>query len=300
MSTTTVRHTQAAQQAAEVRRHEQHQHPHHHGHHGAGHRGQFGGYVFRLGRAPAPPNPRRPAPLRRRPPHPPGAQAGMEHDAEHGMSLSTQLLPMSAEVEDERHAAGMDIDMMAGHDEQHEGSQEQQLRGRHRALQWRIGQQDRPAADARTMEPQLQAAGGAGAQALLQEPEAKVQGRPEDQARALVSALLAINTRAGEPGAPGAATLQLAAVRAYLQKGCEAGPLATLQRVKQALLEDRPSGAQQPGAAVPDESQQNRNLLLPLLLLNANRPRTETQNQQACDRMTLVCETGLKKAAPAA
>lgn len=219
-----------------------------------------------------------------------------------------QFLPQSATVEDDQRAGGLDIDTMTGRDEQHDGSREEQLRGKHRALRWSIGQEPWPAADSKTMEPQLQAVCGAGAQALWQERDAKVQGRPEDQARALVGALLAINARAGGEGpalATGAATLQLAAVRAYLQKeqevrtdpekGPETGPLATLERVKQVLLERRPSDAPQQRAAAPDESQQNRNLLLPLLLLNANRPRTEAQNQQACDRITLACAmTGLQ------
>lgn len=262
--------------------------------------------MFRPGRNPAPPPPRRTVSLRRRHP-PPGAQhAGMDHE-EHGASLNMpQFLPKSATVEDDQRADGLDIDMMTGRDEQHDGSREEELRGKHRALRWRIGQEPRP--DGRNMESQLQAVCGAGAQALWQERDAQVQVGPEDQARALVSALLAINARAGGEGlalATGAATLQLAAVRAYLQKeqeaqkspekGPEAGPLATLERVKQALLERRPSTAPQQRAAAPDESQQNRNLLLPLLLLNANRPRTEAQNQQACDRITLACAaTGLQ------
>lgn len=300
MSTTPVRHAPAAAQAAaaqaaaEARRPDAHTHQ---AHHGAGQRGQFGSYVFRLGRAPAPPPPRRPVPLRRRPPHPPG----VDHDPEHGLALNMPLLASSSAIDDDERAAAMDFDAMGAHDEPQGGMQEHDSRQRQRALQWRLGSRAQPDAGAEALLSALQAAcgaGGAGAQALWTPAARNAPPRADELARALVGALLATNT-------PGASSLQMAAVRTYLTRGLEPGAerggLATLERVKLALLDGRPAGAQAAAAAVPDEAQQHRNLLLPLKLLNADRPRTAEQARQACSRIELSCRAVLTAgmAAPA-
>ncbi|WP_140636084.1 hypothetical protein [Methylibium rhizosphaerae] len=310
MSTTPVRQSHAAAQAtaaqaaAESRRHETHARPHHHG---AGHRGQFGGFVFRLGRAPSPATPRRPAPLRRRPPRPPGPNpAGMEHEGDHGLALNMPLLPQSSAVEDEERAASLQIDTAGWHEDSREGMREEESRQGHRGLQWRVGSQSRPDAEAVLLSG-LQAAGGTGAQALWEQAAPGATLRHEDLARALVGALVGVNSPGApaQPG-PGVTTLQLAAMRLYLTKGLEAGiecgPFATLAGVKRALLESLGRGTQRPAAAVPDEAQQNRNLLLPLKLLNADRPRTEEQVRQACSRIELSCQAALTmgKALPSA
>ncbi|TXD72220.1 hypothetical protein FUT87_24465 [Mitsuaria sp. TWR114] len=99
------------------------------------------------------------------------------------------------------------------------------------------------------------------------------------------------------------AALRLVAVRAYLQSRLEPGPLATLARVKQALLDQRSEPG--PRVAAPtdpadpaEEARQNRHALLPLLLLNADRPRTPLQTRLSCDRIEMVCATSMD--APAA
>jgi hypothetical protein len=299
VSTTPVRHAQAAAQAAAAQAAAEARRPEartQHAHHGAGQRGQFGSYVFRLGRAPAPPPPRRPVPLRRRPPHPPG----VDHDPEHGVALNMPLLGQSSAIDDDERAAAMDFDAMGTHDQPDEGMHEHESRQRQQhAMQWRLGARAQPDAGARALLPALQAACGADAQALWAPPAPTAPVRAGELARALVGALLATNM-------PGAASLQMAAVRAYLVKGQESGgeggALATLERVKQVLLEGRPAGAKPQGLALPDEAQQNRNLLLPLKLLNADRPRTAEQAQQACSRIELSCRTLLMSgmAAPSA
>jgi hypothetical protein len=304
VSTTPIRRAQAAEQvaavqaAAEARRTDTHSHQGRPGHHGVGQRGQFGGYVFRAGRAPAAAVPRRPAPLRRRPPPPPGAnQAGMEHDADHGLMLNMPLLPQSSAAEDELRAAGMEVDAMDGHQDPGEGMPEHESRQRQLALQWRAGSRARPDDDSALIAG-LRAACGGGAQALWASAAPNVAVRADDLMRALVGALVAANAPAQpQPPGPGPTTLQLAAVRAYLMKvqetGVERGPLATLARVKHALLENRGHASQRSACATPDEGQQNRNLLLPLKLLNADRPRTAAQAQQACSRIELSCQTAL-------
>lgn len=284
----------AAQAAADARHTEARPH---HGRHGAGHHGQFGGYVFRPGRAPAAPPQRRPVPLRRRPPQLPGANsAGTDHENEHGPMLNMALLPQSSAVEDQDRAATLDVDAMGRHEDPHGAPQEDASHQRRQALRWRTGLRAWQDADAALL-PGLQAACGPGAQALWAQAAPSMAVRAEDLARALVEALVGIDTAAAPAEAgPGATTLQLAAVRSYLMQGPAAGmagrPLATLERVKRALLESRGQGAQRPAGAMPDEARQNRNLLLPLKLLNADRPRTEAQVRQACSRIELCCQVG--------
>lgn len=301
MSSSAVRQTQAAarvaavQAATEVRRNDA-QHPHQ-GHPGAGHRGQFGGFVFRLARAPAAPPPRRPVPLRRRPPSALGANAAdMDHEHEHGLMPSMALLPQSSAVEDEERAAAMDVDATDRHEDAHDGLQQQESRQRRLALQWRVGSQPRPDAG-NALLAGLEAACGPAVQLLWAQAAPNAPLRADALACALVQALAGVNTAGPpSPSGPGITSLQLAAVRAYLMQRQQAGvagrALATLERVKLALLESRRTGVRLPASAVPDEAQQNRNLLLPLKLLNADRPRTAEQLQQACCRIELACQAG--------
>lgn len=295
MSTTPIRHATSAVRAAELQRHEPQQHHHRQPGHAPTSRGQFGGYVFRLGRAPAPPAPRRTVPLSQRRPAPGAQQAGMETDSEHALQTGVPL--QASALEDEQRAASLGIDEATDHDDR-EGTEGQDRRQGHQALQWRVRAQAGPAAEASAMQAWLKEACGAGAQALWQEPGAKAQGPSAEQARALVSALLAINSPAGlAPSAPrpGVATLQLAAVRSYLQRCSEPGALATLAHVKQALLDVLSTGTPNERTAMPaSEPQQNRNLLLPLLLLNADKPRTDRLRHRACDRIELLCLPGAK------
>ena len=259
--------------------------------------------MFRLGRAPAPPKARRPAPLRRRPPRPPGAQqADVEHDAEHGLATNQPLMSQSSDLEDEERSASMEIDAMGGHDDAHDSRREREPRQPDRALPWRVGPRAQPHDDAAALLSGLQALCGADAQALWAAGGANTPVRADDLARALVHAMVDANTAAERSAPmPRATSLQLAAVRMYLMKvlesGLEQGSLATLGRVKQSLLESRPTGPQPPPTDVQDEARQNRNLLLPLKLLNADRPRSAAQVQQACDRMALSCQMALMGAA---
>ena len=175
-------------------------------------------------------------------------------------------------------------------------------------------------ASAGAWQSALEALAGANARALAPaSPDAIAAASPEYRAMALVGALLELEATAGRgaPTAPGGsvglvtqlAALRLVAVRAYLQSRLEPGPLATLARVKQALLDQRSEPG--PRVAAPanpaasaasadpaEEARQNRHALLPLLLLNADRPRTPLQTRLSCDRIEMVCATSM--AAPAA
>ncbi|MDR7149942.1 hypothetical protein J2W49_001897 [Hydrogenophaga palleronii] len=292
-----VHPTQAAQAAAEVRRHDEHLHARSSGKTGSGQRGQFGGYVFRVSRASAPRSARRP-PRLRRPPRPPGAQqVDLEHIAEQGPTTNMRLAPQSSALEDEERSDSLVIDAMAWNDDAHDGMQEQDHRQKARALSWRVGRRKQLDGDVALLSG-LQAVCGADAQALWSAAGANTPVRAEDLARALVHAMVDVHTAAERSSPmPDATNLQLAAVRMYLMKvlqsGLEQGPLATLWRVKRALLESRPKGPRRPPTGVGDEDRQNRNLLLPLKLLNADRPRSAEQVQQACDRMALSWQMAL-------
>jgi hypothetical protein len=88
-----------------------------------------------------------------------------------------------------------------------------------------------------------------------------------------------------------AQALQLTAVRAYLHSR-ERGAFITLERVKQVLVEASASKGSQSARTTPatpiSEKEQDRHLLLPLTLLNADRPRLDEQRDQACDRLELL------------
>jgi hypothetical protein len=290
---------------------------------GHGHRGQFRGYVFRTVRAPAPPPPRRPTPLRRRPPSPPGAgAAGPDHE-EHANAPPLPSMPGFAAAEQAERAPGLDLGPLTRHDDPGEREQDDRREEARHDRRWRIGARSAPpsgaaSASAGAWQSAFEALAGANARALAPaSPDAIAAASPEYRAMALVGALLELEAAAagrGAPTAPGGpaglvtqlAALRLVAVRAYLQSRPEPGPLATLARVKQALLDQRSEPG--PRVAAPtdpaasadpaEEARQNRHALLPLLLLNADRPRTPQQTRLSCDRIEMVCATSM--AAPAA
>jgi hypothetical protein len=226
----------------------------------------------------------------------------MEHAAEHGLAMNMPLVPQSSGLEDEERAASMTIDAMDWNDDAHDSMREREHRQPDRSRPWRVGPRAQPQGDAAALLSGLQALCGAAAQALWAEGGVSTSVRAEDLARALVHAMVDVQA-AAERSSPTlrATSLQLAALRMYLMKVLESGleqeSLATLGRVKQALLESRPTGPQQPPTGVQDEARQNRNLLLPLKLLNADRPRSAAQVQQACDRIALSCQMDLVGAA---
>lgn len=283
---------------------------------GHGHRGQFRGYVFRTVRAPAPPPPRRPTPLRRRPPSPPGTgAAGPDHE-EHANAPPLPSMPGFAAAEQAERAPGLDLGPLTRHDDPGERDQDDRREEARHDRRWRIGARSAPSsgASAGAWQSALEALAGANARALAPaSPDAIAAASPEYRAMALVGALLELEAAAGRgaPTAPGGpvglltqlAALRLVAVRAYLQSRLEPGPLATLARVKQALLDQRSepgprAAAPSDGADPAEEARQNRHALLPLLLLNADRPRTPQQTRLSCDRIEMVCATSM--AAPAA
>lgn len=301
---TRISPTQAAQAAAEVRRHDAHLHSHSSSASGGTHRGQFRGYVFRLGRAPAAPRLRRPAALRRRPPRPPAAHlAGMDHDAEHGSVASTTQLRGTLALEEEELSASMEIDAKGGDENPDGGMRDGDPHQKYRALQWRVGASSGPEAVHATGLAGAQGGGGIDVHPHWAEALANDAMRPETLARALVAVMLDAHKPAAMPVPETQVTrLQLAAVRAYLMKmhqsSLERGPLSSLAHVKQLLLDSDRGGVQRPGRTLPDEEQQNLNLLLPLKLLNADRPRTPEQIQRACDRIELSCRSAWANVPP--
>ncbi|HEX5783755.1 MAG TPA: hypothetical protein VFY35_03400 [Burkholderiaceae bacterium] len=304
---TRIRPTSSSQAAADVRRHEALLHTQKSGGQGGSvHRGQFGGYVFRLGRAPAPPAARRPPPLRRRPPRPPGAQSlELEHDASHDALSNMGPSAESSAWQDQALSASLDMEGSHTHDDTNDPMRDGEAQAPYRAMQWKLGQHDRPAGQDATGFADAQPLAGLQAQALLPGEVASAPVHHDALALALVNQMLA--QRPAAPSAPGVPTqatrLQLAAVRAYLlavhEHQLAPGPLSTLAHVKQLLLDRAPGGGQGPVRTLPDEAQQNLNLLLPLKLLHADRPRTPEQIQQACDRIELSCQLTLASVPPA-
>lgn len=297
----------SAQAAAEVRRHEAHLHSHSSSASGKTHRGQFRGYVFRLARTVRPPTARRPGPLRRRPPRPPGGQSlELEHDSGHDALSNMGPLPDSSAWDDLELSASLDMNGSHTHDDAQDPMRDGDAQAPLRAMQWRLGSRERPAGLDATGFAEAQPLTGLQAQALLPGEGANAPVPHDALALALVNQMLA--QRPAAPSAPGGASqatrLQLAAVRAYLlavhEHQLAPGPLSTLAHVKQLLLARAPGGGPAPGRALPDEAQQNLNLLLPLKLLHADRPRTPEQIQQACDRIELSCQLTLASVPPPA
>jgi len=121
----------------------------------------------------------------------------------------------------------------------------------------------------------------AGALFVRQMPGAR---DPKDMLNKLAAALLAVASNTGKLVAPKptpAATM-LAALQVHMASQRESAPEPmTLGDVK-ALLMSLP---QPPAGAADLEQAQNLCLMLPLLLLNATRPRTDAQRGQAMERL---------------
>ena len=280
MSTAPIRHGTASQTAATQRAdHDPRQHGQHNAA-GAG-RGQHNGYVFRLGPRPAPPSARRAGPLRpRQPPRAAqGAAGGQEPEHESLDPTSTR----TDAVEDKEHrtqAVNMDSMSDAGSDN------EAGHRESHAPLQARMRPETTPTAQA--LEALLEQLCGAPAQALCKNTGSNAMA---EHAQALISVLLAIARpdQASSAVKLSSDALQLMAVRAYLHHSGEPRAFSTLERVKQLLVERSSTAARQGARPAPaSEKEQDRHLLLPLVLLNADRPRTRDQRDQACDRMELL------------
>lgn len=279
MSTAPIRHGTASQTAATQRaEHDPKQHGHHNAA-GAG-RGQFAGFVFRLGRRPAPPPPRRAGPLRpRQPPRAAqGAAGGQEPEHE---SLDPASTRTDAVEDKEQRTQAVKMDNMSDAGSDNEAGH----RESHAPLQARMRPEPTPTAQA--LEALLQQLCGAPAQALCK----NTGNAMAEHAQALISVLLAIARPNQASGAVKLSSdaLQLMAVRAYLHHSGEPRAFSTLERVKQLLLEKASTATRQGARPAPaSEKEQDRHLLLPLVLLNADRPRTRDQRDQACDRMELL------------
>lgn len=261
------------------------------------HHGQFGGYLFRPSRNRAPLKPPRPSSLRRRPPPPPGA--GLEIGADQpAATVSLPLIASLLDIDDEPPVLDIDFDM-AGENGSGGSSEEERMRGRRLAQQWRLCRQPSTDTRAGTAQTTAPAAVTTPAQVPMSMPSvafssttaapaSTTESPPlsaEMKARLLVRRLLDL---VEGPRHMGPANLLLDAVRTYLLDSVDVSAFATLQRVKQALLEGRAERSSGKGTATPDEAQEDRHVLLPLLLLNAGRPRTGAQRLQACDRISLI------------
>ena len=150
-----------------------------------------------------------------------------------------------------------------------------------------------PTPSAKTLETLLEQVCGAAAQVLCRNDSTSAGIKVgTEHARALLDVLQAIapDKASGEVTAS-AQALQLTAVRAYLRSR-ERGAFTTLARVKQALVETSASkhapGARATPATPISEKEQDRHLLLPLTLLNADRLRLDEQRDQACERLELL------------
>jgi hypothetical protein len=210
------------------------------------------------------------------------------------------LSPQSSAWDDQALSASLDMDGSHTHDDGHDPMRDGDAHAPYRAMQWKLGPRERPAGEVATGFPEAQPLEALATHALLRGDAARSAPARDALALALVNQMLAV--RPAVPGVPTQVTrLQLAAVRAYLMAVNEhllaPGPLSTLAHVKQLLLARAPGGVNGPGLGpgrnLPDEAQQDLNLLLPLKLLHADRPRTPEQIQQACDRIELSCQLTL-------
>lgn len=222
----------------------------------------------------------------------------MDHDAEHGSVASTMQLRGTLALEEEELSARMEIDAKGGDENLKDGMHDGDPHQKYRVLQWRVGASSGPEAVHATGFAGAQGGGGIDVHPHWAEALANGAVRPETLARALVAVMLDAHQPAAVPAPETRVTrLQLAAVHVYLMKmlqnSLERGPLSSLAHVKQLLLDSDRGSAPRPGRTLPDEAQQNLNLLLPLKLLNADRPRTPLQVQQACDRIELSCQLAL-------
>lgn len=259
-----VHHAAAHVAARQAEQHELHRLQHHHSPAKAPQHGHFKGYLFRPGRAPAPPPPRRPPQMRPR--RPAAGPAPHGHEEEHDLATDLLLAANVGTAEPAEPTA-------TGTGGREDNGQQHPAQ---RLLRWRLKPvPPRPtAADPRAA---LARRGGTTVAVLLHATDdGEAPPAAEPMAAALVKALLAtLSPQAGQ-GMEAAAALSV-----YLRAGVSGG-LSTLASVKALLVQ-----AAKP-AAPGDEREQDRRLLLPLQLLNADRPRTGRQCGEAIERLGLV------------
>jgi hypothetical protein len=125
-----------------------------------------------------------------------------------------------------------------------------------------------------------------------------IRAREPDATRPALRLLLATALRAAADLSPKPDSLpapqaaQLAAVRAYLGVGPRDEPALDLAAVKRLLVEVSAVLAPRASAQKPaSERRSDLLLLLPLMLLNAERPRTEAQRSLAVGRLALMCSS---------
>lgn len=250
-------------------------------HHPAHGRGQFGGYTFRVGRAPTQAGLRRPQRLRPRPP-PPQAQAQSSGD---GMHIEADLSQRaSTDIDDDKRRRTPVIDTEnkdAGGQHQRPPSPPQPH------LKARLPPPT--PAPAQTLETRLRQAGWPGADILL--GDAASQGGTAPQyVQALVAGLLAATLPpAARPAAAGSGTvLGMALMAAFLRIGTNAQDLSTLAKVKHLAMARREAQGPRPRDLPLTDAERSANVLAIPQLLNAARPRTPAQCGQAIDRLGLL------------
>jgi len=264
-----VHHAAAHVAARQAEQHELHRLQSHHSPAKAPQHGHFKGYLFRPGRAPAPPPPRRPPQMRPR--RPAAGPAPHGHEEEHDLATDLLLLAANAGAAEPAEPTAAGAGGREDNGQQHPAQ---------RLLRWRLkpAPPHPTAADPRAVPARR---GGTTVAALLHAADdGEAPPAAEPMAAALVKALLAtLSPQAGH--GMEAAAAAAAALSVYLRAGVRGG-LATLASVKALLVQ-----AAKP-AAPSDERKQDRRLLLPLQLLNADRPRTGRQCGEAIERLALV------------
>jgi len=250
-----------------------------HSAHPAHGRGQFGGYTFRIGRAPMQTGPRRASPLRPRP------------SAQQTQSTGDEML---ADIDLSQRAGSSDLD-----DDERRRPPPIEETGQKGAQQ----QDDQPPAPppprlkvrlppataaAPPLAARLRQAGWPGADVLW----SHAQQRPTDTqlVQALVAGLLAAALpAAARPAAAGSGTvLRMALMAAFLRTGASAQELSTLAKVKGLAMSRRAAQAPRPRDTPPTETECSANVLAIPELLIQSRLRTATQRKQAIDRLDVL------------
>lgn len=238
-------------------------------------RGPFGSSVFRAGRGPLSSAPRPPHNLR---PRRPAQQAA---ESEH---VQTQQDPFAAgdhDVDDEARRAA--VQPSAAGDARQGGDKQRQ--DDERRLVARLLSRERP------LESRLDAWAGraCGTHADERRPSTAV-ARAIESAVALAGALrrCIVRSAAADPAELPGQAIQARVAGSYIAAAAPRGAFAALARVKAVLLDPATAPPREERAAARGEAQENRHLLLPLLLLNLDRPRTPVQRSAACDRLDLI------------
>jgi len=240
-------------------------------------RGPFGTSVFRAGRSAAPPASRAPRNLR---PRRPVRQAS---ENEHVQTQHDAFAGIDHDVDEETRRAAM-RPSTAGNAGQ---GGDQQRREGDRRLAARLLSRESPSESVfdawigRACATIPNDAGSLAASATALAIESAV---------ALARALRRCIVRSAAEGSaelPGQA-IQARVAGSYIASAPPRGAFATLERVKAVLLEPATAPPPEERVAARGEAQENRHLLLPLLLLNLDRPRTPAQRSAACGRLELI------------